>query len=87
MSLASRYVICPGTVRSRADGDIHYIDAHALAFLYGLPWHECLVMPVGQGPLEIRRRAQLQDRIYSGELIALRPRYDGNYTLPTGPKP
>lgn len=83
--MTARYLLCPGIVRSRTDGDRHHIDARRLAFLYGVPMSECVAMPPQR--LENHRdRMALLDRSRTGELIALTPRDDGNYTLPT-PRP
>ena len=37
------YILFPGMVVSKADGDVHYIDAPTLARLYGLDIRECIV--------------------------------------------
>lgn len=76
-----RYLLCPGLVTSRTDGDRHYIRAGQLAALYGVSMADCLVLP-DQTPENHRQRMALLDRAGSGELIALWPRSDGNYTLP-----
>ena len=41
--MTSHYVLCPGWVRSRTDGDAHFIGARQLAHLYGVSMAECLV--------------------------------------------
>ncbi len=79
------YLLCPGPVRSRTDGDWHRIGARQLAHLYRVPMDECLVLNHGGSPGFDRRRDELLARVYRGELIKLRPRADGNYVLP--PKP
>lgn len=43
-----RYILRPGWVTSRHDGDRHYIKAPALARLYDVPMGECVVIPQGQ---------------------------------------
>lgn len=86
--MTSHYVLCPGWVRSRTDGDAHFIGARQLAHLYGVPFRDCYVMPSDWlSPSEIQRRHLLRARVASGELIALRPRADGKYTLPEAPVP
>ncbi len=82
--MSARYLLCPGPVQSRADGDLHHITARQLAFLYGVPMAECVTLPepVPSGgayhPSNSFRRDLLAS-VERGELIALRPRYDGDY--------
>jgi hypothetical protein len=79
--MTARYLLFPGSVTSRADGDRHHITAHQLAHLYRVPMDECVVMPV-QSPQNHRSRMALIDRAQRGELLTLTPRPDGNYTPP-----
>lgn len=69
-----RFVLFPGIVRSRSDGDIHLVGVGDLIRLYGVPEHRCRV--VRGGP----------DRDFLGRLgeneIGLHPQYSGDYTLP-----
>lgn len=77
-----RYLLCPGMVTSRTDGDQHYVDAHVLALLYGVRMDECVVLPYrSANPIDQRNRERLISSADRGELIALRPRYDGNYDM------
>jgi len=69
-----QYVLCPGDVISKHDGTIHYVNEWKLAALYGVNLHECLV-------LRDSKRNRLRRH---GEFIFLRPRYDGDYTMPVG---
>ena len=82
--MTARYLLCPGLVRSRVDGDLHFVDAGRLAWLYGVRREECLVLPPLQcGALGADRvRTELIDRVVRGELVALRPRADGRYSPP-----
>jgi len=83
--MTARYLLCPGTVRSCADGDWHHVSASQLAMLYGVPLGECLVLPASSGtPLSVLTRSELLSR---ADLIRLTPRHDGNYTLPAPPRP
>lgn len=66
-----RYLLCPGSVISKNDGQTHYINAPELAKLYGVSLEEC----------EIIDRNRWSPYRYLG-LIRLEPRFDGNYTLP-----
>lgn len=63
------YVLEPGWVRSRTDGDRHYIGAAQLAALYGVPLRRCLVL------------THLGARLPEGAIL-LTPRSDGDYRLP-----
>lgn len=76
--MSARYLLCPGEVRSRTDGTWHHVGAAQLAALYGVSMAGCLVLPFA----DRRRRDELLDRADSGEFIALKPRYDGDYRLP-----
>lgn len=77
---APRYLLCPGTVRSRIDGDVHRISASQLAALYGVRMDECFVLADPRFYSFLNE--QLLARVARGELIALRPRQNGNYSLP-----
>lgn len=63
-----KYAIYPGEVRAK-DGDIHYISAGKLMFLYGLNPADCIVIGNDNRGLNI------------GNLIKLYPRNDGNYKI------
>ena len=79
--MTARYLLCPGLVRSRVDRQAHHVGAADLARLYGVPMAECVVMPL-QRPEFHRARMDLLDRVRLGELTALHPRFDGDYSLP-----
>jgi hypothetical protein len=64
-----KYCMHGGWVKSRHDGDQHYVSAVRLIRLYGLDPKECVV--------SIKQFMERED------LIHLHPRYDGNYRLPT----
>lgn len=68
-----KYMLHPGWVTSKHDGDRHYINARRLADLYRVSLGQCLsaCTPEGQANRE--------------PLIDLYPSYDGDYTLPEGP--
>lgn len=63
------YILKPGWIRSKKDGDSHYVGVKALASLYGVPRHRCLVR-FGTGGA-VPKNA-----------VFLAPRRDGNYALP-----
>lgn len=67
-----RYVICPGYVISRNDGQRKYIDAGALIHLYRVNPAECFIVGPYQSP-----RIQFGKDV--GGLIFLHPRTDGRY--------
>jgi hypothetical protein len=72
-----RYVLHPGYMRSRNDGDLHYITAGQLADLYHVDIRECRIQE--QQDHEILGRREDPD------LIHLYPNYSGNYKLPEKP--
>lgn len=63
------YAIYPGYVTSKNDGQEHYIGARQLMVLYGVPFHECVIV-------ETAWNAR-----HATNLIPLYPRYDGNYSV------
>lgn len=68
-----RYVVYPGEVRSKADGQVHFVCAADLIRLYEVDHRECIV----------HRQRQVYDRgyiepTYPG-MIPLTPRGDGKY--------
>lgn len=69
--LRRKYVLCPGYISSRYDADEHFISAHRLAELYGIPMKDCYV--------------EDHTRVNTNGLIRLHPQYDGNYELPRSP--
>ena len=69
-----KYVIYPGYVRSKNDGQNHWITFESLCWLYGLNPKECINGDKGVG----------KDRYYLREYnlenyIGLSPRYNGDY--------
>lgn len=72
-----RYVLCPGMVTSRYDGQDHYVSARQLARLYGVDMKLCVIFATNPG------RSLSEDRSRYPGLIFLGPRYNGDYTLPT----
>lgn len=70
-----KYVIHPGFVRSRTDGDIHYISASKLMQFYGVRSNECIIVQKDR-PDSVRSIG-----LDLNKLIHLYPRYDGNYNL------
>src|SRR5437763_16714066 len=71
-----RYVLCPGPVTSKIDGDLHYITARQLAFLYQVPMNECYV---DSGSMHWKT-GKTQEHLDS--LIWLFPDFHGRYKVP-----
>lgn len=70
-----KYVVHPGWMKSKTDGDWHYIGFGRLCQLYGLK------------PTQYIINAKRSDHptlppIWPDDAIHLYPRYDGNYQLP-----
>lgn len=75
----ARYVLCPGFVRSRHDGQSHYVGPMDLARLYGVRLEQCEIFePAQWWPESYYRMAEERTR----GLIKLAPRSDGKYTVP-----
>ena len=72
-----KYVVCPGYIRSKTDGDRHFITASQLIHLYGVDPTECIVRRHDMSEHEERLFRAPEDAIH------LYPRYNGDYTLPT----
>lgn len=71
--MEEKYLIVPGQVRSRSDGDTHYISAQELIRLYGVNPKECKIVEQ-----QVLVNVDRLEKYYPG-LIELRPRYDGKY--------
>lgn len=78
-----KYALYPGSVRSKTDGDLHYVGPSTLAHLYGVDLRDCMV--VYEHELDKPWNRGQRDRATA--LPALRPRWDGNYALPGGQTP
>lgn len=74
----SRYVLMPGDVRSRTDGDRHYVGVGQLRSLYRVP-SDARVLIVARDDLPRYRHLP-------GDIIC-RPRYTGDYPLFTSTEP
>ena len=62
-----RFLVCPGYVHSRNDGDRHWISADRLIDLYGVDPRECVIANRGLTWADEK------------SLIRLTPRYSGHY--------
>lgn len=79
----ARYLLCPGPVRSRTDGQVHHVSAAQLARLYRVPMDECVTLPRPGNPCATDLILSLMERSGpGGDLIRLHPRFDGDYRLP-----
>lgn len=79
--MTRRYVLHPGYVRSKNDGQLHYVGAAQLADLYSVSLRECITYPQDGGTEGAIRRRLWRDPVGA---IHLRPKFDGDYTLPGG---
>ena len=68
-----KYVVYPGIVFSRSDGDKHYISTHRVMELYGVNPQECVLITDDRSDIELG--------LNLSHLIPLYPRNDGNYKL------
>ncbi len=62
-----KYILHPGKVQSRNDGDIHFICAEKLAELYKVDFRDCIVFN--------------EHKTYDSKMIHLYPKYNGKYYL------
>ena len=69
--MIKKYLLYPGKVYSQNDGDVHNISGYQLAKLYNVNLSECCM-----ADSIAARKGQLE------HLIKLKPRFDGDYTLP-----
>ena len=66
------YLVCPGIVKSKSDGDEHFITAKQLMSLYAVKPYDCLVVDCPESARGIKWE----------DYIVLRPNTEGNYNLP-----
>lgn len=66
-----KYILMPGYIISKHDGQEHYIKANDLARLYGVSMSECVIAPSKQEGWKPGMN-----------MILLRPRSDGDYKIP-----
>lgn len=81
MEGCKKYAVWPGLVTSKTDGQVHFISAAQLVMLYGVKWDECIVYDAAR-LYELPDSVRESRMAVAESLIPLRPRYDGNYTLP-----
>jgi hypothetical protein len=68
-----RFVLHPGMVKSRTDGDMHFVGIGQLASLYRVPLTECVVAT--EFRLRLFTPAELE------RMVHLYPREDGDYSV------
>lgn len=76
MVLQAKYVVHDGYIKSRSDGDEHFISCEDVIRLYGVNSNRCLYARMGD---EEWKRCYTPEYIMS--LTHLWPRLDGNYNL------
>ena len=75
----TRYILHPGYVTSKNDGERHYISGLRLMQLYGVNRRDCTIIE-GDGFRSLSKyRGQPGD-------VHLHPRRDGDYRLPVLPE-
>lgn len=72
--MKTKYLVCPGKVRSQSDGEFHHITAGQLITLYKVNTAECNIVD--------ESRKDSWRGLDWGAYIILRPRTDGDYSLP-----
>lgn len=75
--MIKKYLCYGGNVKSRNDGDVHYIRSSVVALLYRVNPRECIM--VDYNTPDHWRRGYGKEHLES--LIVLQPRNDGNYML------
>lgn len=67
-----KYIVIPGVIQSKSDGQFHHISAAELIGLYGVNPKECKILAT--------KMEQATYRIHPGQILLV-PRCDGNYNL------
>lgn len=81
-----KYVVYPGPVKSKNDGQIHFIGACQLMALYKVHPLECMVihpLPRNYTEMDVRQNQVKEAEAERLKLTRLFPRFDGNYATPT----
>jgi hypothetical protein len=66
------YALCPGYVVSKHDGQLHFIGAYQLAWLYRLKIEQCFIADTPEKEKYATKK----------HMTLLRPNYKGSYDLP-----
>lgn len=77
-----KYLIIPGKVRSKTDGEIHYVSAGKLMYLYGVVETDCVIYDNSKAErLGIEVYERLNEKLFEN-LIRLSPKSNGIYKTP-----
>lgn len=71
--IKTMFMLHPGEIRSRSDGDVHYISARQLIQLYGIHPKMCQIYKEGWD--------RGMSPGLSEQFVHLYPRYDGEYQV------
>ena len=77
----TRYLLQPGAVLSKVDGQVHFIGAPQLAQLYKVDPRECTVIRPPEGDQPREGYVALMNQARRDGLLVLTPRYDGDYDI------
>lgn len=72
-----RYVLFPGYVESKTDGQMHWISIHQLLHLYAIPKGSTVTWVSTDGTVEYSKVKYVPEE---GDIACL-PRYDGDYPI------
>ena len=73
-----KYLICPSHIRSKNDGDRHYISSVELMHLYGVSYKDCDIMSENHDYWDNPHR---YPGIFDKYEAILSPNYHGEYNL------
>lgn len=82
-----QYLLLPGPVTSKNDGEVHVVSGERLCQLYGVPKSACIEVDLKtREPYGFCKVEEIVRNVYGlqvDDLYVLAPRLDGDYTLPT----
>lgn len=70
-----RYIVRPGYVTSKSDGQEHFITSEMLIRLHGVRRKDCIVVPCNT----VTSRPSFFTEQQMRNMTILQPRYDGDY--------
>lgn len=76
--MSKQYICYSGWIKSRSDGQMHYVQASKLASYYKVNPNECIFID-SPGDLEIKTRGYTPEALE--KMQPLYPRDDGDYTI------
>ncbi len=77
--MTKKYIICPGWINSQNDDDQHFIGAHRLMKLYGVPPSECYTAKCTHLGKPGLQWTEWDFTFLPDNLPHLKPRYGGDY--------